>query len=181
MKNSIALLVSLFLFANCASGQGTRPKAKDPNAAAATIASELRYQFLSSLKAQGGKLPARLGILDIINEEGKSSQLGRMISDRLSKELFDPKTFILLERDRLNQVIGEQTFQETGLVLSDQIVSAGKLSGAEYLTLGQIVFQDQVFLLNIRIVSLGGVICATADILFDSDDDTYSKYKESIK
>ncbi|TGK01902.1 curli assembly protein CsgG [Leptospira langatensis] len=173
--------VFLFLLIDCASGPGTKLKAKDPNSATATIASELRYQFLASLKAQGGKLPARLGILDIINEEGKNSQLGRMISDRLSKELFDPKTFILLERDRLNRVVGEQTFQETGLVLSDQIVSAGKLFGAEYLTLGQVVFQDQVFLLNIRIVSLSGVICATADILFDSDDDTYSKYKESIK
>ncbi|WP_246839427.1 CsgG/HfaB family protein [Leptospira licerasiae] len=181
MKIRIFLLALIILLGSCMSSGEVRKKAKDPNAGVATIASELRYQFLASLKAQGGKLPARLAILNIINEDGTNSQLGRLITDRLGKELFDPKTFQLLERDRLNRVIGEQDFQASGLVLNDQIVSIGKLSGAEYLALGQLVFQDQEFLLNIRIVSLGGVICATADIVFDSDNETYSKYKESVK
>ncbi|MGJ4747949.1 CsgG/HfaB family protein [Leptospira sp. SA-E8] len=180
MKIRIFLLAVIIL-SSCVSSGEVKKKAKDPNAGVASIASELRYQFLSSLKAQGGKLPARLAILNIINEDGTNSQLGRLVTDRLGKELFDPKTFQLLERDRLNRVIGEQDFQASGLVLNDQIVSIGKLSGAEYLALGQLVFQDQEFLLNIRIVSLGGVICATADIVFDSDNETYSKYKESVK
>lgn len=181
MKIRIFLLASIFILGSCVSSGEVKKKAKDPNAGVASIASELRYQFLTSLKAQGGKLPARLAILHIVNEDGTNSQLGKLVTDRLGKDLFDPKTFLLLERDKLNRVIGEQDFQASGLVLNDQIVSIGKLSGAEYLALGQLVFRDQEFLLNIRIVSLGGVICATADIVFDSDNETYSKYKESVK
>ncbi len=180
MKTVIIFIGILICLGGCVSVPG-RAKAKDPDGGVRTLASELRYQFAASIKAQGGKSPSRLGILNVINEDGANSQLGRIITDRLGKELFDPKTFILLERDKLNRVIGEQSFQETGLVLNDQIVSAGQLSGAEYLLLGQLLFQDQEFLLNVRIVSLSGVIYATADILFESDDQTYSKYKESIK
>lgn len=168
------------LLIDCSS-LGTKNKAPDLESAVKTVAGDLKNQFVASAKSQGGKIPGRLGILNIVNGDGSKSQLGGILTDKLTKELFDPNVFILLERDRLNRVVGEQTFQESGLVLSDQVISLGKLSGAEYLLLGQILFEDQDFLLNLRIVSLAGIILATTEVRFDSNDETFSKFRERIQ
>lgn len=176
----IYLWIVFGLVASGCASLGTRGKASDPPSAVKIVASDLKSQFKASIAAQSGKLPGRLGMMNIVNGDGSKSRLGAILADRLTKELFEPGIFLLLERDRLNRVIGEQTFQESGLVLSDQTASIGRLAGAEYLLLGQIVFEDQDFLLSLRIVSLSGVIFAAAEVRFDSDDDTYSQFRSSI-
>ncbi|PJZ70924.1 curli assembly protein CsgG [Leptospira perolatii] len=169
-----------FFFSSCASISKNNKFSDFPDAIQ-SLSGDLRTQFESSVKASGGKVPAKLAVLNIANEDGIISNLGRSLTDKMIRELFQSKTFILLERDRLNKIIGEQSFQKSGLVLSDEMVSIGKLSGAEYLLLGQISFQDQDFLLNVRIVSLSGVILATSEVVFASNDETFSKFREVSK
>ncbi|EMO04092.1 hypothetical protein LEP1GSC116_0673 [Leptospira interrogans serovar Icterohaemorrhagiae str. Verdun HP] len=95
--------------------------------------------------------------------------------------MYDPGKIVLVEKSQLGRLIDEQSFQKSGLILSNQNLEIGRLSGADLILLGTVQFDDQSFLLQLRVVSLqSGEILAVAESVFDSDDSLYNQYR-SVK
>lgn len=119
----------------------------------------------------------KLAVLPLFNESGAITILGTTISSRLLSKMYDPGKIVLVEKSQLGRLIDEQSFQKSGLILSNQNLEIGRLSGADLILSGTIQFDDQSFLLQLRVVSLqSGEILAVAESVFDSDDSLYNQY-----
>src|SRR5271157_183571 len=59
-------------------------------------------------------------------------------SDKLRDELFNTGKFTVLERSRMNDVIKEQGFEQTGITNTDQAVKIGKLLNVTYIVTGSV-------------------------------------------
>ncbi|HXZ38769.1 MAG TPA: CsgG/HfaB family protein [Thermodesulfobacteriota bacterium] len=86
---------------------------------------------------KGPKL--RVGIVDFVNKSSYGAgRLGTSASDILTTELFKTGAFIMIERDRLKQVLGEQALGQTGAVSAETAAQAGKVLGLNALVTGSI-------------------------------------------
>ncbi len=86
---------------------------------------------------KGPKL--RVGIVDFVNKSSYGAgRLGTSASDILTTELFKTGAFIMVERDRLKQVLGEQALGQTGVVSAETAAQAGKVLGLNALVTGSI-------------------------------------------
>jgi curli biogenesis system outer membrane secretion channel CsgG len=86
---------------------------------------------------KGPKL--RVGIVDFVNKSSYGAgRLGTSASDILTTELFKTGAFIIVERDRLKQVLGEQALGQTGVVTAETAAQAGKVLGLNALVTGSI-------------------------------------------
>ena len=86
---------------------------------------------------KGPKL--RVGIVEFVNKSSYGAgRLGTSASDILTTELFKTGAFILVERDRLRRVLGEQALGQTGVVSSETAAQAGKVLGLNALVTGSI-------------------------------------------
>lgn len=81
----------------------------------------------------------RVCIVDFVNKsEYGQGRLGRSASDILSTELFKSGAFILVERDKLQQIFGEQALGQTGAVNPATAAKAGQLLGCGAIVTGSI-------------------------------------------
>ena len=86
---------------------------------------------------KGPKL--RVGIVEFVDKSSYGAgRLGTSASDILTTELFKTGAFILVERDRLRRVLGEQALGQTGVVSSETAAQAGKVLGLNALVTGSI-------------------------------------------
>jgi curli biogenesis system outer membrane secretion channel CsgG len=107
-------------------------QAQQPQMAQAQPASPVRQ-----VTHKGPKL--RVGIVDFVNKSSYGAgRLGTSASDILTTELFKTGAFILVERDRLKQVLGEQVLGQTGVVSGETAAQAGKVLGLNALVTGSI-------------------------------------------
>ena len=89
------------------------------------------------LTHKGPKL--RVGIVDFANKSSYGAgRLGTSASDILTTELFKTGAFIMVERDQLKQILGEQALGQTGVVNPDTAAQAGKVLGLNALVTGSI-------------------------------------------
>ncbi|WP_061248114.1 CsgG/HfaB family protein [Leptospira alstonii] len=185
MKHSIFLILFFVLFViNCTnSGRSLKRDLPKPlGAVLQEVSSALKKQIdlnrEISFPEKKGAL--KLAVLPLLNENGSATLLGTTISSQLLSQMYDPGKILLVEKSQLGRLIDEQTFQKSGLVLSDQNLEIGKLSGADLLLLGTVQFGDQTFLLQLRVVSLrSGEILALSESVFDSDDTLYNQYRSA--
>lgn len=187
MKHSIFIIfISSFLVFACAgSGKSARRNAAKPlNTVLEETSSALKKQIQTNREASfpDKKNALKLAILPLLNENGAPTLLGSTISSQLLPQMSEPGKLILVEKSQLNRLIDEQSFQKSGLVLSDKSLEIGKLSGVDLLLLGTVQFNDQTFLLQLRVVSLqSGEILALSEAVFDSDDTLYNQYRSVNK
>ncbi|AYV58023.1 penicillin-binding protein activator LpoB [Leptospira kmetyi] len=186
MKHSIFIIfLSLILLADCASaGRGSKRNLPKPlNEVLAEVSSSLKKQIAANRENSFSdkKNALKLAILPLLNEVGASTVLGVTIASQLLPQMSEPGKIVLVEKSQLNRLIDEQSFQKTGLVLSDENLEIGKLAGVDLLVLGTVQFNDQTFLLQIRVVSLrSGEILAVSESVFDSDDTLYDQSRLAI-
>lgn len=81
----------------------------------------------------GSDITRQLGLLTRDTRKAKASDILSGIRDLMTTALFNTERFILLEREGLNEVIAEQTFQEGNRSLPSKLKR--KLEGAELLLL----------------------------------------------
>lgn len=67
-----------------------------------------------------------------------AGDVGSGLSDMLADSLFNTDRFILLERERLQDVIEEQDLADTGRFRKETVVPKGELEGAELLIRGSV-------------------------------------------
>ncbi len=81
----------------------------------------------------------RVGIVDFVNKTayGKG-RLGSSASDILTTELFKTGAFIMVEREQLQKVLGEQALGQSGAVNPATAAQAGKILGLNAIVTGSI-------------------------------------------
>ncbi len=81
----------------------------------------------------------RVGIVDFVNKStyGKG-RLGSSASDILTTELFKTGAFIMVEREQLQKVLGEQALGQSGAVNPATAAQAGKILGLNAIVTGSI-------------------------------------------
>jgi curli biogenesis system outer membrane secretion channel CsgG len=71
-----------------------------------------------------------------------SSEIGDGMTDMLTDALTNTGRFIVLERERLNEVMAEQDLADTGRFANETVAPKGELEGAELLVRGAITTFD---------------------------------------
>lgn len=98
---------------------------------------------------------SHLAVLDLGADAGVDSAQIRTISDRLESELISTGSFKILERRRIQEILTEQGFQQTGACdASNCQVQMGQLLGVDQLVTGSVGRVGDVFTLNTKLISV---------------------------
>lgn len=80
----------------------------------------------------------RIAISSFEDKATHSGKLGRGVTDMLADSLFNTNRFIVLERERIKDVIKEQDMIDSGRFRQETVAPKGQLEGAELLIRGSI-------------------------------------------
>ena len=117
--------------------------------------------FACSLFAgQDSKL--NIAVLDL-DPTGVAKSDAQFLSDRLRTELFETGRFQIVERDKMNEILTEQGFQQSGCTSLACAVEIGQLLNVQVMVAGNIGKIEDLYSLSIRMIDVGsGVIIRTA-------------------
>ncbi|HOW51589.1 MAG TPA: CsgG/HfaB family protein [bacterium] len=126
-KLTTILIASLFVLAAFSCGG---PKKQAAIAPADTV-------DYSKLVTHGPK--KRIAIAEFINKtQYAKGRIGTQASDQLATHLVKSNAFIVIEREQLAKVMGEQALGQTGAVKGETAAKVGELLGAQSLITGSI-------------------------------------------
>ena len=94
-----------------------------------------------------------LAVLEL-DAKGISISDASIITDRLRAELFKTNKFIVLEREKVEEILSEQGFQLSGCTSDECIVEVGKLIGVQQIVAGKIGKIGNLFTMTVRIVDI---------------------------
>lgn len=83
-----------------------------------------------------------IAVVDFDRTGIRYTYLSKEMANLISNQLVNYSQFIVVERERLNSIMGEIKLSSSGLVASNQVIQIGNLTGAEYLLTGQILNAD---------------------------------------
>ena len=107
--------------------------------------------LLSSIFAQDGKLA--VSILDFTGEDVKEKFL-RACYQQLETSLIESNRLTVIEKSQRDELLKEQEFQSSGICDEACAVEIGKMVGAEYLMLGEIIGFADLYQVNIKIINI---------------------------
>jgi len=113
--------------------------------------------FTSNLYSKTDKLA--IAVIDL-ELSGLDESMTRIFSDRLRSELMKQEIFDVMERNRMDVILSEQGFQQTGVCNSDQcIVQAGRLLGVTHMVAGSLGRIGELHTISLRLINVeSGVI-----------------------
>lgn len=86
----------------------------------------------------------RVAILETVDKEGDIPYATKlMIRSNLSRAITNSKGYEAYDRTDMDAIMGEQNFQRTGMVSSDQIKRLGEMTGANYILVAEAVWVDK--------------------------------------
>ena len=85
---------------------------------------------------------------------GVSQAEAEIISDRLRTELFKTEKFTVLERDKMNEILSEMGFQQSGCTSDECVVEIGKLVGVRIMFAGKIGKIGNMYTINSRMIDV---------------------------
>jgi curli biogenesis system outer membrane secretion channel CsgG len=81
----------------------------------------------------------RIGVVEFENKTAYGqNRLGQAASDILITELVKSGKFIVVERDKINKIMEEQKFQQSGIVDTQTAVKLGQILGLEAIVVGAV-------------------------------------------
>jgi TolB-like protein len=95
----------------------------------------------------------RIAVLDL-QGEGVSKSAAKTLTDRLRSKLVNTGVFHVLERDQMDEILGEQGFQQSGCVSDECLVEIGRLVGVQQMIGGTIGKIGQTYTLDLRIIDV---------------------------
>ena len=122
-----------------------------------------------------GQDKKNIAVLEL-RPSGISVDQAQILTDRLRSELFKTEKFIVLERDKMNEILEEQGFQLSGCTTNDCAVEIGKLIGVEQIITGNIGKLENLYTLNIRLIDV-----ETGKILNVATEDCECSIKDVLK
>lgn len=103
-----------------------------------------------------------IAVLDLI-PHGLSNTESRIITSRLRTDLFNSNHFIVLERDKMENILNEQGFQLSSCKTNECIIEAGQLLGVQQMVAGEIGKIGELITVTIRLIDIEtGIVLKTA-------------------
>jgi basic membrane protein A len=103
----------------------------------------------------------KVAVLDVVVSTGIDPSVVVPITETIMEEIVSSKSFTVLDRSFVAQILKEKEFQVSGLVSDEQIVKAGQYLGADYVIAGRAQYvADSYFLVAKMIDVKTGVITA---------------------
>ncbi len=113
-----------------------------------------------TLQAQNSTL--NIAVLDL-DPTGIDVEQSRFLSDRLRAELFNTGSFNVIERDKMNAVLEEQGFQQSGCTSVECAVEIGQLLNVQAMVAGTLGKIENLYSINLRLIDVEkGTIIKTA-------------------
>ena len=78
----------------------------------------------------------------------------RTLADRFRQELFNTGKYRVLERGKMEEILQEQGFQQTGCISNECVVEVGKMIGVKQMIGGSIGKVGSVFSVTVRIIDI---------------------------
>lgn len=124
----------------------------------------------------------RIAVLPFVNDDGKKSKLGVTVANTLQEFMFAPEKYVLLERERVDSLIEEFSFNNSGYVENVSYEKLGNLLGADVVVLGTISHANSQIKINSRIVELQtGSILSIAHVNMNETKDLADKFSSYIE
>jgi len=109
--------------------------------------------LLSTSFAQESK-QLRIAILDFTNTGGLSKQETITLGNRLRSMLVKSNAFIVLERGQMDDILGEQGFQQTGCTTTECAVEMGALLNVEKMISGSIGKLGKTYTIDLSLIDV---------------------------
>ena len=92
----------------------------------------------------------------VLEFEGKgvSQSEASILTDRFRDELFNTGIYIVLERGKMDEVLKEQGFQQTGCVTSECAVEVGNMLGVQQMIGGSIGKVGNIYTVSARVIDV---------------------------
>lgn len=105
----------------------------------------------------------RVGVLEFLDLQGQTSQLGKFIGEDLTTAFFEKGKFSLVERSLLQQVMREHALTLSGIIDVTQAQEIGKAVGADAIVTGSISDIGNEIKANARLIDVrSGIVLAVA-------------------
>lgn len=130
---------------------------------------ELGGQILASLQAKDAE---RIAVIEFSDLSGQITPLGRLLSEELIGQLFasNAERFQIVERSKLEEVLGEQRLGVNGLLEQKNVQTFGKVLGVEAILTGTVAVFEHRLRINSRLIAVpSGQIFATAHAYMSRD------------
>lgn len=104
-----------------------------------------------------------LPVVAVMNfdESGMSKTDAANITARFGFELSRANRFTIIEREKMEAILDEQGFQQSGCTASECIVEAGQLLNVEYMVAGKVTKTFDLYSLHVRLISVEtGIVVA---------------------
>jgi hypothetical protein len=103
-----------------------------------------------------------IAVLDL-DPTGISMTEAQFLSDRLRTELFETGVFQVVERQKMNSILKEQGFQNTGCTSLECAVEIGQLLNVQKMVAGSIGKIEDIYSISLRLINVQtGAIIKTA-------------------
>jgi len=108
---------------------------------------------VGTVKSSGASISGFIAVLEFEGNNISSGEV-RALTDRLRTELVGTGELTIIERGKMEEVLKEQSFQQTGCISSECAVEVGKLLGVEQIVSGNISKVGNYFSVTARVVSV---------------------------
>lgn len=118
-----------------------------------------------------------------IDISGIQETAGIAINNRLHSELFKSGQFIVLERQKMQDILQEQGFQHTGCTSTECLVEMGKILNVRLMVGGSVTKVNRIHSIDLRIIDVQSgeiVSISTEDVMGDIEDVLLTGLKNSI-
>ena len=89
--------------------------------------------------AEANDEPMRLGVMKFLTRaDGVSEQQAAAIGDIFARLLTNSPSFIIVERDRIDDLAREHQFAQSGMFQDDVVIELGKLMSCRYMLVGSV-------------------------------------------
>lgn len=129
----------------------------------------LAAKLSKSLAGQGFKNVASVDFTDL---QGRQTELGRYLAERLSVEMVSTGGPAMLDRGNIRRILAEHKLTEDGLVNPANAKKLGEFAGADAILIGTVTTRQSEIELMVKAVSTEGArIVAAGRITFPSTND----------
>jgi len=108
--------------------------------------------WISGLAQSGTKM--RIAVLDFSNTGGLSNYETVTLSNRLASMLVKTDAFIVLERGKMDEILNEQGFQQSGCTTTECAVEVGKMLNVQKMVNGSIGKIGQTYTIDISLIDI---------------------------
>lgn len=114
---------------------------------------ELASEIVESLQAEG---KSKIAVIELTDLSGQVTPLGRLVAEELISQLFTrgAESFTLVERGKLEEVLGEQRLGVQGLLERENVETFGRVLGVEAILTGTIGVLDERVRINARLIAV---------------------------